>query len=114
MEAWWAALIRRAAATRENATRYDGFLSYSTEFHALGMGFAVGFGSVAPLPADLKLALAGALGVEELVPRKLFGSGANEHVAAEIRKEPWYAITGIFIGFVLSSLWTEGHNFAVL
>lgn len=106
--AWWANLLKRSDATSESETEFDGLLSYSTEYHAAVMGFAAGFGAVAPLPTEMKLALAGALGMDSLGPRKLFGDDTNKHVAAEVRAEPWYAVGGLFIGYALGTLWAGG------
>jgi hypothetical protein len=79
-------------AEKESDSEYDGFLSYSSEWHALSIGYAIGFASVMPVP-----------GLKRFVFRLVFGTGEVSRTQAikEAKKESWYALGGIPLGAIL-------------
>jgi hypothetical protein len=85
-------------APTESDSEYDGFASYSSEWHAMGIGFAVGFASVMPVPR-LKRFVFGVVGL---------GDETRSKAMREARKESWYALGAVIAGalFGLVSLVT--------
>jgi hypothetical protein len=98
-------LKRRSAAT-EDGSEYDGVLSYANEYHALLIGLAAGFAAgVASRPEVAAAVGATALGIQ--VPGLAKARFEGRGVLKEMRREPWYAIGGNAIGFVLGILATS-------
>ena len=76
-------------APTESDSEYDGFGSYSSEWHAMGIGFAVGFASVMPIPR-LKRFVFGVVGLK--------GETTRSKAMREARKESWYALGAVIAG----------------
>lgn len=75
----------------EAGTERDGVLSYAGEWHALVVGFAVGFAAAVTGRWELAGVLAAAaLGVE--------GGKRSGKAFGEVRSEPWYALGGLVVG----------------
>lgn len=75
----------------EDSTERDGVLSYAGEWHALAIGFAVGFASVVPIPKVRKF-------VFEIVG--LGGDMTRTKAFKEAKSESWYAFGGMALGTV--------------
>lgn len=76
----------------EGDTDRDGVLSYAGEWHALEVGFAVGFASVVPYPKLKRFVFA------------IVGLGADmtrTQAFKEAKRESWYALTGVVLGAVV-------------
>lgn len=79
----------------EDATDYDGILSYAVEWHAAIIGVAVG--ATAGTTGDTQLVcglISTALGLGRI------NQQASETVTAHLVNEPWYAIAGIAVGYI--------------
>lgn len=90
--------LKRRSAGTEDATEYDGFLSYAGEWHALIIGLSTGF-SAAVLGQPVLLAglFVVALGISGAdLGIKFEGRG----VTHELRREPWYACGGGLVAYV--------------
>lgn len=94
----------RYSRKHESGTEYDGALSYAGEFHALALGLAVGFASIASgapqVAAGVVLATLGLRGSGHFA-RALAKIGKKTEDATalgELRREPWYAVGGVVIG----------------
>lgn len=74
------------AMSTESDTERDGFLSYTTEWHALIIGSATGL--VSALTAAYELAAL-------LVFAALGLKAADAKGLREVRREPWYALGGL-------------------
>ena len=105
-EPWWAMLLRRSNAKTEADTTFDGFLSHATEFHAVGIGFTVGFTAYSTIPEDIKWIIATVLGIEQTGIKK---GVENNKAFREIREEPWYFFLGLFAGLALGAV----HRFGI-
>lgn len=90
--------FKRRSAPNEDATEYDGFLSYAGEWHALIIGLGTGFtAAVAGQPIVLAGLFTVALGISGVdLGVKFRGRG----VAHELRREPWYAVGGGLVAYV--------------
>ena len=102
---WWARWVARYSASSEQDTHYDGFLSHATEYHALVIGFTAGFTAQAPMPVELKAAIAAALGLEQVGGKQWLG---KSKVAREIRAEPWYFLSALFVGLFVGTVMKNG------
>jgi len=93
-------------APTESDSEYDGVLSYATEYHALAVGGVAGlcgaltYGTpMQPAGLGLMIAVAAtALGVK--TSKRLRSALA----AREVTKEPWYAVGGLVLLFLLGSV----------
>lgn len=77
----------------ESDTARDGLLSYASEWHAaiLGLGFGAAGGWLGqPEVAGVGIAVALGLGAAKRV---------SQTVAGELRREPWYAVGGVLLGY---------------
>lgn len=96
----------RLSRKREKGTEYDGFLSYAGEWHSLTLGLAVGVSSAIMRTPEVAATTAlVALGYKS--KDKMPNVGKKKEKAStvgEIRREPWYAVGGIIIGFVAGAL----------
>ena len=101
--------LERRSQPTEQDTEYDGFLSYAGEFHALSIGLSVGVSSavletpeIAASVCFLSLGLEGSKKMKERL---------SSDVLHEIRREGWYSVGGILIGFAAGLL---GKNLGLL
>lgn len=79
----------------EEATDYDGILSYSVEWHAALIGVSVGMTAATTGETQLVMGLVSlALGLGRI------NQQASETVKAQLIKEPWYGIAGLAVGWV--------------
>jgi hypothetical protein len=86
----------------EDATERNGVLSSQTEVHALVLGLGAGvIGIATGNPILLAAVVAIALGVEI---GRLSGDTDEIPAAGEIRKEPWYALGGVLVGYFIGTL----------
>jgi len=91
---------KQAGQPKESTTERDGFLSYKSETHALGMGLAGGFFFAAEGETKLLSMVYGAS-----VYGKLFGeSGSRRRIARDIKREPQYALAGVVVGALMGLL----------
>lgn len=102
---WWSVWLERYSSPRETDTDYDGAFSYAVEWHALIIGFTIGFTVYAPMPLEVKAAIAAALGVEEISGKMWF---QKKKVAQEMRAEPYYALAGLFVGLFVGTVLSQG------
>jgi len=93
------AALKRRSAPNEDAHEYDGVLSYAGEWHALIIGLGTGFtAAVTAQPVVLAGLFAVALGISGVdVGVQFDGRG----VAHELRREPWYAVGGGLVSYVV-------------
>jgi len=91
--------LQARAAGSEDATAYDGPLSYRAEWHALIIGLGTGFtAAVTARPIVLAAMFACALGISGVdAGIKFRGKG----VKRELRREPWYAVGGGIVAYVV-------------
>lgn len=91
-----------SSAKSESETEYDGFLSYSSEIHAFITGIGAGFASYTvgspEVGVSIILVSIGYGGYSELAKN---GGEAPEKISKELQREPWYAIGGTFLGFLI-------------
>lgn len=81
-------------AETEGGSKRNGVLSYAKEWHAVALGVASGvFAPFAATAAFAGVAL-GLTGVKTLNPK----------VGRQIKKEPWYALSGSLIGTGIDAL----------
>ena len=74
----------------EDASGYDGAFSYATEFHAFGIGLALGFVSAIPVPKLRKF-------VYRIVG---LGESRRSFAIREARAESPYALFGVILGYL--------------
>lgn len=86
--------LKQSAAPSESDSTRDGLLSYSSEWHALTVGLAVGL--VAGLSGSWQLAV--------VAVAITLGLRAAPGPLGQLRHEPWYALGGVVIGLGLSLL----------
>lgn len=85
----------------EEASDYNGILSYSVEWHAAVIGLAVGATAATTGNVQLVMGLISiALGLGRI------NQQASEKVKAQLVKEPWYGIFGAAIGYLAIGLST--------
>lgn len=79
----------------EDSTERNGFLSYSGEWHALTVGFGMGYYA----PFELQSAFVGSVFARnrEQIKNKFKNSGHMK----DARKEPAYTVGGLFVGNVV-------------
>lgn len=104
---WWARWLQRASQPTEKATKFDGVLSYATEWHALIIGVTAGFTVEASLPLEVKALVASALGLEQTGGKRVLD---HQKVFREVRDEPWYFMTGLFVGLALGTIAQHAHG----
>jgi len=96
----WRRILRffkRRSAPNEDASEYNGFLSYAGEWHALVIGLSTGFtAAVLARPVLLAGLFGVALGIKGIQRVKFRGRG----VVHELRREPWYACGGGLLAYV--------------
>lgn len=91
--------VREAGAATEAGTIRDGFLSHATEVHALVIGLGAGFVSELlhqPIAAAAVVMVALGLKGADWARRHL-----SSEVVGEVRQEPWYAVAGVLVGYVV-------------
>jgi hypothetical protein len=88
--------IKAAGQPNESNTDRDGFLSYSAEVHAVGVGLGIGFLAVAT--GNMQL-----LGV--ILPAITSGLRAKNRefskILEDVYQEPHYAIAAVVVGMLL-------------
>jgi hypothetical protein len=104
--------LRVHSRGKESETPRDGFLSYAGEFHALAVGIAVGaYAGINDQPELFAAMIGVALGIKtgsaatKRIKKALkeTGSGGFRNALAEVRREPWYTILGLGIGYTAGS-----------
>jgi hypothetical protein len=102
-------LAYRYSRKHETGTDYNGALSYAGEFHALALGLAVGFASIASgapqVAAGVVLATLGLRGSARFsrALSKIGKKKENSTALGEMRREPWYAVGGVIIGMAFGA-----------
>ncbi|WP_323192859.1 hypothetical protein [Halostella sp. PRR32] len=98
--------VRRRSQPSEAAGEYDGVLSHVTEVHALLIGLASGFAAgVAGSPEMAAAVAAAAIGIQ--IPGLTAAKFRGKKALREIRKEPWYAVGGTPIGYLVAMVATS-------
>jgi len=96
--------------SKESQSPRNGFLSYSGEFHSLAIGLAVGvYAAIQNQPELVAAMLAVALGLgvgSKAVDRlekalKDSGGGGFKNALSEVRREPWYNLLGLAVGYTV-------------
>lgn len=90
-------LYKSAGAKSESSYGRDGFLSYHAESHALGMGMAAGFVSMAY--GDAKLL--GFVYAAAVYGKAQESNQQRRRIFVDIKQEPHYALAGLVFGAVL-------------
>lgn len=93
----WQEWIERYSAASEDDTEYDGAFSHAGEWHAFTLGLGAGMAAALADRPDIAVSVIvtalGLKGAGELDER------SGDGVIHEIKREPWYAIGGVIIGF---------------
>jgi len=102
------AFLKKRSAGTEDATEYDGFLSYPGEWHALIIGLGTGFtAAVTGQPIVLAGLVSVALGISGVeIGVKFRGRG----VVNELRREPWYGVGAGILAYLPTLVYVEGLN----
>lgn len=95
-------LIKRSAGSEADSD-YNGVFSYAGEYHAFIVGLSVGLVSGNLGTPEVALGLmAATLGLKG--SEKLSRIIAADVAVAEIRREPWYSIGGVVVGYLGSAV----------
>jgi hypothetical protein len=88
------AFVKSAGQPTEADSERDGFLSYKSETHAVGLGLAAGFFATAHGETQLLALVYGAA----IYGKAYEASGQRRQLWKDVRKEPHYALAGIVAG----------------
>lgn len=104
--------LRVHSRAKESQTPRDGFLSYAGEFHSLAIGLAVGGYAglndnpeLAAAMIGVALGLATGSSAARRVKKalKMVGDGGFRNALAEVKREPWYNLGGLVVGYTVGS-----------
>lgn len=104
--------VRVHSRGKESETPRDGFLSYAGEFHSLAVGIAVGsYAGINDNPElvaamiGVSLGLASGSSAARRIKKalKMVGGGGFKNALAEVRREPWYSLGGLAVGYTVGS-----------
>ena len=95
---------------KESETPRNGVLSYAGEFHSLAIGAAIGVYAAIQNQPELVAAMIAVtlgLGASSSAMRRLkkalkkSGAGGFKNALGEVRREPWYTMAGLAIGYTV-------------
>ncbi|WP_167599521.1 hypothetical protein [Halorussus marinus] len=94
------AFVKSAGQPTESDSERDGFLSYKSETHAVGLGIAAGFFATAHGETQLLALVYGAA----VYGKAYEASGQRRRLWKDVRSEPHYALGGAVAGSVFGIL----------